>query len=83
MAEWTFTKTPPDNHFAVKGFNGGRDFGVMFRSGSVGFVVSEDDTTEEIADVLQKVVDTARQGKAGLIISAKAKKDQQAYREGI
>uniref|UniRef100_A0A6M3K246 Uncharacterized protein n=1 Tax=viral metagenome TaxID=1070528 RepID=A0A6M3K246_9ZZZZ len=80
MAEWKFTQREPNNHFGVKGFNGGKDIGVLFKAGAVGFVVSEDDKAEEIAVVLEQVVKSIREGKAGLYISKKAKQDQAEYR---
>ncbi|MFH1740439.1 MAG: hypothetical protein ABIH23_15630 [bacterium] len=82
MAEWTFTHTEPNNRFVVKYFNGGKDIGVMFRTGRVGFIVSEDDTAEDIARCLLKVVLSIKHNKQGLYVSPRAGSDAINWRAG-
>lgn len=82
MPDWTFANTLGGSHpFAIiQRFNGGKDIGIMFRNRKVGFVVSEDDSAEEIATVLEQVATAIRDRKSGLFISGNARKDQDHYR---
>ncbi len=71
MSEWEFTPTDKSKMILRKTFNWGKSEGIRIKHNGIdiSFVISDEDTKEDIEDVLRKTADRIMLGWKGVVFS--------------